>query len=354
MELLLTHILEALNPSGIFPKPLTLKQLAFPNPHTLEISVPMPLGRFDAQLSEKIKLRLQPIAPHLQIAFNIQIQSHRVQAGLQGVRAIKNIIAVGSGKGGVGKSTVALNLALATQRLGARVGILDADIYGPSLPLLTGNATTPVLTPEKRLEPIIAFGLQCMSIGNLVDTDAAMIWRGPMVSQALQQMLNDTLWSDLDYLFIDLPPGTGDIQLTLAQKVPLSGAVIVTTPQDLALVDAHRAIKMFEKVQVSLLGIVENMSVFICPHCHTHTSLFGTGGGARLSQQDDVPLLGHIPLDLALKEATESHLPITYQHPEHPISQAFEAIAFLMVTQLAAKEKNYAHHFSHIAVQPRS
>lgn len=312
-----------------------------------------PFGPLKAHFIEKMKAALAPIMENfsgcIEIQLTCQIEHHRIQHGLKGIREIKNIIAVGSGKGGVGKSTTAVNLAITAAKLGARVGILDADIYGPSLPELMGSHEEPVVE-KKRLQPIEKFGLQLMSIGNLVDTQAAMVWRGPMVSSALQQMLNDTLWHDLDYLFIDLPPGTGDIQLTLAQKVPLSGAVIVTTPQDLALLDVRRAIKMFEKVNVPILGVIENMSTFICPNCQHESHLFGHGGGEKISEEMQATFLGKLPLDLNIRMATEAHVPITQQSPHCPISQIYQKITVKLLADLSQKAKDYASKFPKITV----
>jgi ATP-binding protein involved in chromosome partitioning len=219
------------------------------------------------------------------------------------IPSIKNIIAIASGKGGVGKSTTAVNLALAMSKEGARVGILDADIYGPSQPLMLGVTEQPEVK-DKKISPILKHGIQSMSIGYLVDDKAAMVWRGPMVSAALQQLLNDTLWDNVDYLVIDLPPGTGDIQLTLAQKIPVNGAVIVTTPQDLALLDARRAYEMFRKVNVPVLGVVENMSLHTCSQCGHQESIFGEGGGKRLAEQYGLDFLGALPLDIQIREQT--------------------------------------------------
>ncbi|WP_267123636.1 iron-sulfur cluster carrier protein ApbC, partial [Xanthomonas sacchari] len=228
-----------------------------------------------------------------------RLPAHAVQPKLAPHPRIRNVVAVGSGKGGVGKSTTAVNLALALQRQGARVGVLDADVYGPSVPAMLGLSGRPDSPDDKSIEPMRAFGIEAMSIGLLVDQDTPMIWRGPMATSALTQLFADTLWDDLDYLLIDLPPGTGDIQLTLAQKIPVAGAVIVTTPQDIATLDAKKALKMFEKVEVPVLGIVENMAVHTCSQCGHVEHLFGEGGGQRMAQQYGVPLLGSLPLAIA-------------------------------------------------------
>lgn len=263
---------------------------------------------------------------------------------------IKHIIAVASGKGGVGKSTTAVNLALALAHLGVRTGILDADIYGPSQPLMLGVTTRPE-TKDKAIMPIISHGLQSMSIGYLVDTKAAMIWRGPMVSMALQQLLYDTQWDNLDYLIIDLPPGTGDVQLTLTQKIPLSGAVIVTTPQDLALLDARRACEMFNKVNVPVLGVVENMSIHICSSCGHEESIFGTGGGEQLAEQYGVDLLGALPLDIHIREQADSGQPTVVADPHSTNAQKYVKIAQRMMEKLADKEQNSSIPFPQIIIQ---
>ncbi|RBB08813.1 iron-sulfur cluster carrier protein ApbC, partial [Xanthomonas oryzae] len=238
-----------------------------------------------------------------------RVAAHAVQGALAPHARIRNVIAVASGKGGVGKSTTAVNVALALCQLGARVGVLDADIYGPSVPAMLGLSGRPESPDNKSIEPLRAFGIEAMSIGLLVDQDTPMIWRGPMATSALTQLFNDTLWGDLDYLLIDLPPGTGDIQLTLSQKIPVAGAVIVTTPQDIATLDARKALKMFEKVEVPVLGIVENMAVHTCSNCGHREHLFGEGGGERMAAQYGVPLLGSLPLEIAIREQGDAGQP---------------------------------------------
>lgn len=279
------------------------------------------------------------------------IAAHAVQAGLKMVPGVKNIIAIASGKGGVGKSTVAVNLALALKEEGARVGLLDADIYGPSQPLMLGVGEERPLTRDNKMLPITKLGLQSMSIGYLVDEQTPMVWRGPMVSMALQQMLNDTAWDDLDFLIIDLPPGTGDIQLTLAQKVPVTAAIIVTTPQDIALLDARRAIEMFSKVRVSVLGIIENMSMHICSQCGHADPLFGTGGGERIAAQYEVGLLGSVPLQREIREQVDAGLPSVAQNPDSVISKVFRDIAKKMMEKLSQQPKNYASKFPKITIK---
>lgn len=240
---------------------------------------------------------------------------------------VKHIIAVASGKGGVGKSTTAVNLAIAMAKEGANTGILDADIYGPSQPLMLGVKERPNVKEQKTLQPVIAHGVQSMSIGYLIDETSPMIWRGPMVSMALQQLLNDTHWDNLDYLIIDLPPGTGDIQLTLAQKIPVSGAIIVTTPQDLALMDAKRAYEMFRKVHVPVLGVIENMSIHVCSKCGHQEPIFGEGGGNRLAEKYGIELLGSLPLDIKIREQTDSGNPTVIADPDSPAARRYHEIA---------------------------
>jgi ATP-binding protein involved in chromosome partitioning len=263
---------------------------------------------------------------------------------------IKHIIAVASGKGGVGKSTTAVNLALALAEEGMRVGILDADIYGPSQPLMLGASERPE-TKDKKITPIIRHGIQSMSIGYLVDEKAAMVWRGPMVSAALQQLLNDTQWDNLDYLVIDLPPGTGDIQLTLAQKIPVSGAVIVTTPQDLALLDARRACEMFRKVNVPVLGVVENMSIHICSQCGHQESIFGEGGGKHLAEQYGIELLGALPLDIHIREQTDSGKPTVVAAPDSANAGIYRNIAKKVMEKLSLQEVDSSGKFPKITIQ---
>jgi ATP-binding protein involved in chromosome partitioning len=286
-----------------------------------------------------------------EVSVSWEIKAHSVQKSLKPIDAIKNIIAVASGKGGVGKSTTAVNLALALSAEGARVGILDADIYGPSQPRMLGITAKPESKDGKTLEPLNSYHLQAMSIGFLIDEETPMIWRGPMVTQALEQLLNDTNWSDLDYLVVDLPPGTGDTQLTLAQKVPVSGAVIVTTPQDIALLDARKGLKMFEKVEVPVLGIVENMSIHICSNCGHEEPIFGTGGGKLMSEQYGVDLLGQLPLDIRIREETDGGKPTVVAEPEARISQIYREIARKTAAKLSLQAKDYAAKFPNIVIQ---
>ena len=268
-----------------------------------------------------------------------RIAAHAVQPALAPSPRIRNVIAVGSGKGGVGKSTTAVNLALALQRLGAKVGVLDADVYGPSVPAMLGLSGRPESPDNKSIEPLRAFGVEAMSIGLLVDVDAPMIWRGPMATSALTQLFNDTRWGDLDYLLVDLPPGTGDIQLTLAQKIPVAGAVIVTTPQEIATLDARKALKMFEKVKVPVLGIVENMAVHVCSNCGHAEHLFGQGGGQAMAAKYGVPLLGSLPLDLRIREQGDVGTPVVAAAPDSAPAQAYLAAAQALAAHLAGRPR---------------
>lgn len=269
----------------------------------------------------------------------LRVPTHAVQPGLSPHPRIRNVVAVGSGKGGVGKSTTAVNLALALHAQGARVGVLDADIYGPSVPAMLGLLGKPESPDNKSIEPLRAFGIEAMSIGLLIDPDTPMIWRGPMATSALTQLFNDTLWGDLDYLLVDLPPGTGDIQLTLAQKIPVAGAVIVTTPQEIATLDARKALKMFEKVNVAVLGIVENMAVHVCSHCGHAEHLFGEGGGERMAEQYGVPLLGSLPLDIAIREQGDAGAPVVVAAPDSAAAQAYLAAAARLAEALARRPR---------------
>ena len=245
----------------------------------------------------------------------------------QAVPGVASIVAVASGKGGVGKSTLSCNLALALKQSGLRVGLLDADIYGPSAPKLFGLSGKPRLVGERLLEPLDGFGVKVMSIGFLVEEDSAMIWRGPMVTSAIQQLLREVAWGEIDILIVDMPPGTGDAQLTMAQSTPLTGAVIVSTPQDLALIDARRGVAMFQKVEIPILGVVENMASFVCPHCGTASSIFGQGGARREAERLGVPFLGEIPLEIAIRETSDSGRPIVVTDPDGPIGRAFKGVA---------------------------
>jgi len=287
----------------------------------------------------------------LEIAVSFNIVSHSVQKALKPLPNVKNIIAVASGKGGVGKSTTSVNLALALAAEGANVGILDADIYGPSIPTMLGLSGKPDSPDGKSMLPKISFGVQTISIGYLIDPDQPMIWRGPMVTGALQQLLNQTQWQDVDYLIIDLPPGTGDIQLTLAQQIPVSGAVIVTTPQDIALIDAQRGLGMFEKVNVPILGLVENMSIHICSNCGHEEAIFGQGGGVAMASKNKLDLLGSLPLDIKIREYADSGRPTVVADPGGRPAQIYKAIARKMAAKLAMRARDYSGRFPNIVIQ---
>ncbi|WP_077001115.1 iron-sulfur cluster carrier protein ApbC [Variovorax sp. KK3] len=279
-----------------------------------------------------------------------RVISHAVQRGVQLMPNVKNIIAVASGKGGVGKSTTAANLALALASEGARVGLLDADIYGPSQPMMLGISRRPESEDGKTMEPLENHGVQVMSIGFLVDQDEAMIWRGPMATQALEQLLRQTNWKDLDYLIVDLPPGTGDIQLTLSQRVPMTGAVIVTTPQDIALLDARKGIKMFEKVGVPILGIVENMAVHVCSNCGHAEHIFGAEGGKKMAQEFGMPYLGALPLDINIRLQADSGKPTVVADPDGEVAGIYKSVARLVAVGIAEKAKDFSAKFPTITV----
>ena len=280
-----------------------------------------------------------------------KVVSHSVQRGVKLVPGIKNIIAVASGKGGVGKSTTAVNLALGLAAEGATVGILDADIYGPSQPMMLGIAGRPESKDGKGLEPMMGHGLQAISIGFLIDVDTPMVWRGPMVTQALEQLLKDTRWRELDFLVVDLPPGTGDIQLTLAQKVPVTGAVIVTTPQDIALIDARKGLKMFEKVGIPILGVVENMSIHVCPKCGHESHIFGSGGAERMCKDYGTELLGQLPLDESIRQQADSGKPTVVADPDGKAAEIYRRIARRCAVKIAESQKDMTGKFPNIVVQ---
>src|SRR5579859_5058103 len=297
------------------------------------------------------RLQKLPGVAHAAVNVASKIVSHSVQRGVKLVPGIKNIIAVASGKGGVGKSTTAVNLALALAAEGASVGMLDADIYGPSQPIMLGIAGRPESKDGKTLEPMEGHGIQAISIGFLIDADTPMVWRGPMVTQALEQLLKDTRWRDLDYLVVDLPPGTGDIQLTLAQRVPVTGAVIVTTPQDIALIDAKKGLKMFEKVGIPILGIVENMSFHVCPKCGHRSHIFGSGGAERMAQEYGTELLGQLPLDEAIRSQADSGKPTVVSDPDGPVAEIYRRIARRCAVKIAESQRDMTSKFPSIVVQ---
>ena len=319
----------------------------------IEIELGYPAAGYFDELKQQVADALSALdgIGETDIRVSSKVRSHAVQQNLKPLQGIKNIIAVASGKGGVGKSTTAVNLALALQAEGASVGILDADIYGPSVPRMLGCQGQPESTDGKSLEPMVGHGIQSMSIGYLVEEDTPMIWRGPMVTQALEQLLNDTRWNDIDYLVIDLPPGTGDTQLTLAQRIPVSGAVIVTTPQDIALLDARKGLKMFEKVEVPVLGIIENMSIHICSQCGHSEHIFGEGGGERMSAEYGVELLGSLPLDIQIREQADSGNPTVAAMRDSQIASMYRAIARKTAARLATKARDHSAAFPSIVIQ---
>jgi len=319
----------------------------------VKVVLGFPAKGIQQSLAEAVKERVMavPGVAMAQVDLTWEIKAHSVQKSLKPIDNVKNIIAVASGKGGVGKSTTAVNLALALSAEGAKVGILDADIYGPSQPRMLGITGKPESIDGKSLEPMNSYHLQAMSIGFLIDEETPMIWRGPMVTQALEQLLNDTNWADLDYLVIDLPPGTGDTQLTLAQKVPVSGAIIVTTPQDIALLDARKGLKMFQKVEVPVLGIVENMSTHICSKCGHEEHIFGSGGGQSMSDQYGIDLLGSLPLDIHIREETDSGKPTVVAQPDSRATQIYREIARKTAAKLSLQAKDYAAKFPRIVIQ---
>jgi len=320
---------------------------------------------FDVELGYPAKSQIEPIRSRIEAAVgkipgvarvsaNVysKVVAHAVQRGVKLLPGVKNIIAVASGKGGVGKSTTAVNLALALAQEGAVVGILDADIYGPSQPQMLGIAgAQPESEDGKTMAPLVAHGIQVMSVGFLVDVETPMVWRGPMVVQALDQLLNQTQWQNLDYLIVDLPPGTGDTQLSLSQKVPVTGAVIVTTPQDIALLDARKGLKMFEKVGIPILGIVENMSIHICSQCGHAEHIFGAGGGEKMCADYDVEFLGSLPLELAIREMADSGRPTVVGAPESRAAEIYRAIARRVAVKVAEKAKDMSSRFPNIVVE---
>lgn len=319
----------------------------------VELQLCYPAEGLRSVLAERVRAALEA-DPRIGLAtvdVSARVLAHQVRDGLTPLPGVKNIIAVASGKGGVGKSTTSVNLALALAAEGARVGVLDADIYGPSVPRMLGLTGKPDSPDGKVITPKRGHGLQAMSIGLLIDEDTPMIWRGPMVTQALQQLLSETAWENLDYLIIDLPPGTGDIQLTLCQKVPVSAAIIVTTPQDIALLDAKKALRMFQKVEVPVLGIVENMAIHICSNCGHAEHIFGEGGGARMAAQYDVPLLGALPLDIRIREHADGGAPTVAADPASELSMRYRDIARHAAGRLSLRARNKSAGFPNIVIR---
>ena len=323
------------------------------NAVAVKIELGYPALSYHAELQALVEKQLKTLVGIGAITVEVGSKTiaHAVQQTLKPMANIKNIIAVASGKGGVGKSTTSVNLALALAAEGAQVGILDADIYGPSIPTMLGLSGYPESPDKKTMLPKVAYNIQTMSIGYLVEADQAVIWRGPMVTNALQQLLNETRWDNLDYLLIDLPPGTGDIQLTLSQQIPVSAAIIVTTPQDIALIDAQRGLAMFNKVNVPVLGIVENMSVHICTNCGHAEPIFGTGGGLAMAETNHVDFLGALPLDINIRIQADSGYPTVANDPNSPAALMYKAIARKAAAKLALKARDFTGRFPNIVIQ---
>ena len=320
---------------------------------SLDVELGYPARSQIAAIRTAVVSALQAIPGAETVSANVysKIISHTVQRGVKLMPNVKNIIAVASGKGGVGKSTTAVNLALALAAEGAAVGILDADIYGPSQPMMLGITGRPESKDGKTMEPLENHGLQVSSIGFMIDPDEPMVWRGPMVVQALTQLLEQTNWRDLDYLIVDMPPGTGDIQLTLSQKVPVTGAIIVTTPQDIALLDARKGLKMFEKVGIPILGVVENMSTHICSNCGHAEAIFGHGGGEKMCADFGVEFLGALPLTMAIREQTDSGRPTVVAEPDGPVAAVYKTIARKVAVKVAEKAKDMTSKFPSIVIK---
>jgi ATP-binding protein involved in chromosome partitioning len=318
---------------------------------TVELTFGYPTKGYEETMLKQLKERITAIGVKtIYLQISNKIVAHAVQKGINPITGVKNILAVASGKGGVGKSTTAVNLALALAAEGAQVGILDADIYGPSQPRMLGVKQQPESKDGQSLEPVMSYNLQSMSIGYLIEEETPMIWRGPMVTQALEQLLKDTRWHDLDYLVVDLPPGTGDTQLTLAQKIPVSGAVIITTPQDIALLDARKGLKMFEKVNIPVLGVIENMSTHICSQCGHEEHIFGAGGGLRMAQETGVDFLGSLPLDIRIREETDAGKPTVVADPQGRIATTYREIARRLAAKLSLQARDYTTKFPTIKV----
>lgn len=320
---------------------------------SLQLSLPFPAKSLWSSLEQQLQHALVDgnTVQSVHVEFKHDIKTHDVQGNISPLNGVKNIIAVASGKGGVGKSTTSVNLALALQQEGAQVGILDADIYGPSIPTMLGVHDKPQTLDGKSMEPLRAYGLQLMSIGFLIKPEDPMVWRGPIVTSTLTQLLNETNWQDLDYLIIDLPPGTGDVQLTLSQQIPVTGAVIVTTPQEVALIDARKGLKMFEKVNIPVMGIIENMSTHICSQCGHEEAIFGSNGGTQLAQESQVALLGKLPLDGHIREQMDQGKPTVVADPQSAISAKYRQIGHQVTSQIAMKRRNYATAFPNIVIE---
>lgn len=323
-----------------------------------KVSVKIELGIPAKSLLESLRVQIESElcahtgAASAEVELSTRITSHSVQSNLKPIPGIKNIIAIASGKGGVGKSTVAANIALALVAEGASVGVLDADIYGPSQPQMLGlTGEQPSSEDGETMAPLIGHGLQVMSIGFLVDPDQPMIWRGPMVTSALNQLMNQTLWHELDYLIVDMPPGTGDVQLTLSQQVPVSGAVIVTTPQHIATLDARKGLAMFQKVKIPVLGVIENMCTHICSSCGHEEAIFGSGGAEQMVADFDIPLLGQLPLDARIREQTDGGSPTVISDPDSAVAEIYRMMAIRIAAAQAAQRTDYSSKFGTIVVE---
>jgi len=319
---------------------------------SFEVELGYPAKSQVAGLRKSLVAAAKSVSGVENVSVNIttKVTAHAVQRGVQLMPNVKNIVAVASGKGGVGKSTTAVNLALALAAEGAKVGVLDADIYGPSQPMMMGIDRRPESDDGQTMEPLENYGVQVMSIGFLINQDEAMIWRGPMATQALEQLLRQTNWQELDYLIVDMPPGTGDIQLTLSQRVPMTGAVIVTTPQDIALLDAKKAVTMFEKVGVPILGIVENMAVHVCSNCGHAEHIFGEGGGQRYAKERGIDYLGALPLDINIRQQADNGQPTVVADPEGHVAGLYKAMARQVAVKIAMKAKDFSSKFPTITV----
>ena len=323
----------------------------------IKIELGIPLKKSLSEIKITLIAATATIIPDakIELAITSNIIAHAVKPPLSPIKNVRNIIAIASGKGGVGKSTIATNMALALVQEGAKVGMLDADIYGPSQPLMFGlEGERPQSTDGKNMYPLIGHGVQVISIGLLVDTNQPLVWRGPMVSSALNQLLNQTKWDDLDYLIVDMPPGTGDIQLTLSQKIPVSGVAIITTPQDIALLDARRGLEMFKKVSVPILGVIENMSTYVCQKCQHEEPIFGSQGGVKMADELNVQLLGQLPLDISIRKQTDGGFPTVINEPDGSHANIFRKIALRMVSNLATQSKDFSQHFKKIVVEKNS
>ncbi len=321
---------------------------------SVQLEVAYPARRFGRRLASALKkdLEAMPEVDQATVKVTSNIKPHQVQPNVQRLQVVKNIIAVSSAKGGVGKSTVSANLALALAAEGAKVGMLDADIYGPSQPRMLGVSGRPDSEDGTSFEPMMSYSIQSISVGYLIDEEEPMIWRGPMVTKAMQQLLGNTRWKDLDYLIIDMPPGTGDIQLTLSQQVPVAGAVIVTTPQDIATLDARKGLQMFRKVNVPVLGIVENMSLYTCSNCGHQEHIFGSGGGERISNDYGVPMLGSLPLNLSIRENADNGRPTVVADPDGEIAGMYRDIAVRMAAKLSMQATDFTHKMPKIVIKP--